>query len=81
MQLYQTILAEEAELTQQQEHPPSPMAQTLLAEVAGDDVLTEAALAWVRAKKRELLLAQLITLRGQDWVDEHLQGITEGTGQ
>lgn len=76
-ELYQAILAEEAELTHQVENPPSARLQVLINEIGGDDVLTEAALAWVRNKKREMVIAKLVALRGEDWVREHIQ-VMEG---
>lgn len=44
----------------------------LAAELDGDEVLAEAALSWVRDKKREIALAKLVALRGQEWVNQQI---------
>ena len=79
-QLYHRILEAEAQGALAAEAPPlSASVQTLVEEVAGDDVLAEAAVAWVRMKKREMMIATLVALRGREWVDNELQRMEEAS--
>lgn len=80
-QLADAILAQESELSHPEPQPPHrilPAVIALAKEIGHDPLLAEATLAWVQKKKRELIQAQLIALRGREWVEAEMQRMEGG---
>ena len=84
-----TDLLRERESEDAQEWTPSlleapekqllPQVVKLAQEIGTDEVLAEAALAWIREKKQQITIAKLVALRGQAYVDALIEKLNEET--
>ena len=84
-----TDLIREREAEDAQEWTPSlleatekqllPQVVKLAQEIGTDEVLAEAALAWIREKKQQITIAKLVALRGQGYVDALIEKLNEET--
>ncbi len=69
--------AEDWEPTLQPHNHTPPVVAKLVNEIGADAVLAEATLAWVRKKKQQIQMAQLVALFGEEYVEQLKQRLIQ----